>query len=70
MGAPAIVIASTHHAAELGEAFARYEREYDVRMASDEATGQGGRQGAAHDRATRWRCSSSTATRTRTSSTR
>ena len=38
MGAPAIVIASTHHTTELGEAFARYEREYDVRMASDEAT--------------------------------
>ena len=38
MGAPAIVIASTHHATELGEAFARYEREYDVRMATDEAT--------------------------------
>ena len=38
MGAPAIVIASTHHAAELGEAFARYEREYDVRMATDAAT--------------------------------
>ncbi len=38
MGAPAIVIASTHHAAELGEAFARYEREYDVRIATDEAT--------------------------------
>ncbi|MBC2932056.1 FAD-dependent oxidoreductase [Nocardioides sp. zg-1228] len=36
MGAPAIVIASTHHAAELGEAFARYEREYDVRHVSDE----------------------------------
>jgi thioredoxin reductase (NADPH) len=38
MGAPAIVIASTHHTAELGAAFARYEREYDVRMATDEAT--------------------------------
>src|SRR6187402_2733618 len=36
MGAPAIVIASTHHAAELGEAFARYERDYDVRLVSDE----------------------------------
>ena len=38
MGAPAIVIASIHHAAELGEAFARYEREYDVRLATDEAS--------------------------------
>src|SRR6478736_3166255 len=38
MGAPAIVIASIHHAKELGEAFARYEREYDVRIATDEAS--------------------------------
>ncbi len=36
MGAPAIVIASTHHATELGEAFARYQHEYDVRLVSDE----------------------------------
>src|SRR6478735_7596399 len=36
MGAPAIVIASSNHATELGEAFARYEREYDVRLAKDE----------------------------------
>jgi thioredoxin reductase (NADPH) len=35
MGAPAIVIASTSHAAELGAAFARYERDYDVRLVSD-----------------------------------
>ena len=38
MGAPAIVIASAHHADVLGEAFARYEREYDVRLVRDEAT--------------------------------
>jgi thioredoxin reductase (NADPH) len=36
MGVPAILIASTHHAAELGAAFARYEHEYDVRLVSDE----------------------------------
>ena len=36
MGAPAIVIASAHHRDELGEAFARYEREYDVRLVGDE----------------------------------
>jgi thioredoxin reductase (NADPH) len=38
MGAPAIVIASANHAAELSEAFARYEREYDVRLVGDEIT--------------------------------
>ncbi|SEC05788.1 thioredoxin reductase (NADPH) [Nocardioides exalbidus] len=38
MGAPAIVIASANHAAELSEAFARYEREYDVRLVGDELT--------------------------------
>lgn len=37
MGAPAIVIASATHSAELTEAFARYEREYDVRHVGDEA---------------------------------
>ena len=36
MGAPAIVIASANHATELSEAFARYEREYDVRLVGDE----------------------------------
>ncbi|WP_210503213.1 FAD-dependent oxidoreductase [Nocardioides xinjiangensis] len=36
MGTPAIVIATANHATELGEAFARYEREYDVRLAGDE----------------------------------
>jgi thioredoxin reductase (NADPH) len=36
MGAPAIVIASAHHRDVLGEAFARYEREYDVRLVGDE----------------------------------
>ncbi|GAB3015851.1 fused response regulator/thioredoxin-disulfide reductase [Nocardioides flavus (ex Wang et al. 2016)] len=36
MGAPAIVIASAHHADVLAEAFARYEREYDVRHVGDE----------------------------------
>lgn len=36
MGAPAIVIASAHHGDVLGEAFARYEREYDVRLVGDE----------------------------------
>ena len=36
MGAPAIVIASAHHGDVLGEAFARYDREYDVRMVHDE----------------------------------
>lgn len=38
MGAPAIVIASDHHGDVLVEAFARYEREYDVRHVSDELT--------------------------------
>src|ERR671913_512939 len=38
MGAPAIVIASAHHADVLAEAFARYEREYDVRLVGDEVT--------------------------------
>ena len=38
MGAPAIVIASTHHGDVLAEAFGRYEREYDVRHVSDEDT--------------------------------
>jgi thioredoxin reductase (NADPH) len=38
MGAPAIVIASANHATELSEAFARYEREYDVRLVGDEIT--------------------------------
>ena len=38
MGAPAIVIASAHHADVLAEAFARYEREYDVCVVGDEAT--------------------------------
>jgi thioredoxin reductase (NADPH) len=36
VGAPAIVIASAHHGDVLGEAFARYEREYDVRLVGDE----------------------------------
>lgn len=36
MGAPAIVIASANHQPELSEAFARYEREYDVRLVGDE----------------------------------
>jgi thioredoxin reductase (NADPH) len=36
MGAPAIVIASANHQTELSEAFARYEREYDVRLVGDE----------------------------------
>jgi thioredoxin reductase (NADPH) len=36
MGAPAIVIASARHGDVLGEAFARYEREYDVRLVGDE----------------------------------
>lgn len=36
MGAPAIVIASANHPTELGEAFARYEREYDVHLVGDE----------------------------------
>ncbi|GAA1912431.1 NAD(P)/FAD-dependent oxidoreductase [Nocardioides hwasunensis] len=36
MGAPAIVIASANHGPELSEAFARYEREYDVRLVGDE----------------------------------
>jgi len=36
MGAPAIVISSTHHADVLAEAFARYDREYDVRLVHDE----------------------------------
>ena len=38
MGAPAIVIASARHGDVLGEAFARYEREYDVRLVHDEVT--------------------------------
>ena len=38
MGAPAIVIASAHHGDVLAEAFGRYEREYDVRLVSDEVT--------------------------------
>ncbi|RYB93990.1 NAD(P)/FAD-dependent oxidoreductase [Nocardioides oleivorans] len=38
MGAPAIVIASANHATELSEAFARYEREYDVRLVGDEVS--------------------------------
>ena len=38
MGAPAIVIASAHHGDVLGEAFARYDREYDVRLVGDEVT--------------------------------
>ncbi len=37
MGAPAIVIASARHGDVLAEAFARYEREYDVRHVADEA---------------------------------
>ena len=36
MGAPAIVIASAHHGDVLADAFARYEREYDVRLVHDE----------------------------------
>jgi thioredoxin reductase (NADPH) len=36
MGAPAIVVASADHQSELSEAFARYEREYDVRLVGDE----------------------------------
>ena len=36
MGAPAIVIATTHHAEALASAFARYDREYDVRLVGDE----------------------------------
>ncbi|WP_210650939.1 NAD(P)/FAD-dependent oxidoreductase [Nocardioides sp. SYSU D00065] len=36
MGAPAIIIASAHHADALAEGFARYEREYDVRVVGDE----------------------------------
>jgi hypothetical protein len=36
MGKPAIVIASAHHGEELADAFARYEREYDVRLVGDE----------------------------------
>ena len=46
MGAPAIVIASTHHGDVLAEAFARYEREYDVRLVADEATAKGDGHGA------------------------
>ena len=38
MGAPAIVIASAHHGDVLAEAFARYDREYDVRLVGDEVT--------------------------------
>jgi len=38
MGAPAIVIASTRHGDVLAEAFARYEREYDVHLVHDEVT--------------------------------
>jgi thioredoxin reductase (NADPH) len=38
MGAPAIVIATANHTTELSEAFARYEREYDVRVVGDEIT--------------------------------
>jgi thioredoxin reductase (NADPH) len=38
MGAPAVVLASSLHADELGNAFARYQAEYDVRLARDEAT--------------------------------
>lgn len=36
MGAPAIVIASANHGEVLADAFARYEREYDVRLVGDE----------------------------------
>lgn len=36
MGVPAIVIASAHHGDVLADAFARYEREYDVRLVGDE----------------------------------
>ena len=36
MGAPAIVIASARHGDTLAEAFARYDREYDVRLVRDE----------------------------------
>lgn len=38
MGVPAIVIASANHRTELSEAFARYEREYDVRLVGDESS--------------------------------
>ncbi|CAM3844060.1 NAD(P)/FAD-dependent oxidoreductase [Nocardioides zeicaulis] len=38
MGAPAIVVASTHHGEVLAETFARYEREYDVRLVHDEVS--------------------------------
>ncbi len=37
MGAPAIVVASDRHGPALTEAFARYEREYDVRHVADES---------------------------------
>ena len=38
MGAPAIVVASAHHGDVLSETFARYEREYDVRLVHDEVS--------------------------------
>jgi thioredoxin reductase (NADPH) len=38
MGAPAVILASSLHAEELGNAFARYQAEYDVRMVRDEVT--------------------------------
>ncbi|WP_114423502.1 FAD-dependent oxidoreductase [Nocardioides houyundeii] len=36
MGAPAVILASSTHAEELGVAFARYQAEYDVRLVRDE----------------------------------
>ena len=56
MGAPAIVIASAHHADVLAEAFARYEREYDVCVVSDEVTAKA-RARSGWGRATRSRSS-------------
>ncbi len=38
MGAPAIVVASANHGEVLADTFARYEREYDVRLVRDEAS--------------------------------
>ncbi|MBS2940289.1 FAD-dependent oxidoreductase [Nocardioides sp. J2M5] len=38
MGAPAIVVASANHGEVLADTFARYEREYDVRLVQDEAS--------------------------------
>ena len=57
MGAPAIVIASAHHGDVLAEAFARYEREYDVRLVQRRGHRQGDGQGADGLRATRSRSS-------------